>query len=283
MDEQAISQAALNQMSRADLNALGSAYVPEANGQPTSTLTNSATSVADNIFATVAAADSVRDAARKVLLADQRKMEEYIKAEEMRGNIEKPSRLKKAWHAFTSWIGGKKEEEPIIDLSSRREGSPHYGGGYAGDGGGGGSAFGSGSFGHPVNAAVSGTSQSAVWQPTEYSVWRMMEAMDGKPLEGAVFGGQKSGKTQATGALLSSLQAIMGFENLLYGLGANSSYDSPDNVTLRQFVHNDQVTVISCPADIGNLVDRAVSTNEKKVSLVFLGSAVSLEVVLGYY
>ena len=140
-------------------------------------------------------------------------------------------------------------------------------GGGAGAGGafGGGGAFGSGSFGHPVNAAVSGTSQSAVWQPTEFSVWRMIEAMDGKPLAAACFGAQRSGKTQTTGALLHSLQAIMGFENLLYGLGANSSYDSPDNVTLRQFVHNDQVTVISCPADIGNLIDRAVSTNEKKV------------------
>ena len=162
-----------------------------------------------------------------------------------------------------SSLKGKKGGEPTIDLDSRREGSPRYGGGYAGDGGGGAGAFGSGSFGH--HAAVSGTSQSAVLQPTEFSVWRMIEAMDGKPLAAAFFGAQRSGKTQTTGALLHSLQAIMGFEKLLYGLGANSSYDSPDNVTLRQFVHNDQVTVISCPADIGNLIDRAVSTNEKKV------------------
>lgn len=95
-----------------------------------------------------------------------------------------------------------------------------------------------------------------------------MEALDGKPLEVAVFGGQKSGKTQATGAPLSSLQPLINFENIFYGLGAGSDYNSSDNGTLRKFVHNDQVTVISSSADIGDLIDRAVSTNEKKVVVV---------------
>lgn len=127
-------------------------------------------------------------------------------------------------------------------------------------------AFGTGSFGYPADGAMSGISQSAAkLQPTEFSVWRMMEALDGKPLAAAVFGASKCGKTLTTGALLHSLQDVIGFENLLYGLGDSSSYDSPDNETLRRFVHEDQVTRISCPADIGNLIDRAVSTDEKKV------------------
>ena len=69
-------------------------------------------------------------------------------------------------------------------------------------------------------------------------------------------------------------------------------------------VRNDQVTVVNTVSDTNNLVDTAVTTDGPKVaalrcpvmlhlthcdnglvqvSLVFLGSAVSLEVVLGYY
>lgn len=166
------------------------------------------------------------------------------------------------WNRFLTWTGVKKEVplqvrivpteryEERGDVELEQQGNAV--------------AFGAGSFGHPANAAVSSISQSAA-QPQEFSVYKLMEALDGKPLTAAFFGASKSGKTLTTGTPLHSLQSLMGFQNLLYGLGDSSSYDSPDNETLRQFVHKDQVTVISCPADIGNLIDRAVSTHEKKV------------------
>eukprot|EP00729_Bicosta_minor_P008795 gene8795-32691_t len=220
------------------------------------------------MFDTMAAAKSVRDAARGVLLEEQKEKEDYLAAEESKGNIKKTNIVGGALTALTSWFG-KKKEVSSIDLGPRQQEPSLYGGGYAGAdlhprqeeqspvGGGAASAFGGG-----------GAASASELQPQEFSVWMFMEALDGKPLEVAVFGGQKSGKTQATGALLSSLQPLMNFQKIFYGLGAGSDYDSIDNGTLRKFVHKDQVVVISSSADIGDLIDRAVSTNEKKVVVV---------------
>ncbi len=67
----------------------------------------STSSVADRMFDTMAAAKSVRDAAREVLLGEQKEKEDYLAAEERQGNIKKTNIVERAWTAFTSWFSGK--------------------------------------------------------------------------------------------------------------------------------------------------------------------------------
>lgn len=68
---------------------------------------SSATSVADRMFDTMAAAKSVRDAARGVLLEEQKEKDDYLAEEERQGNIKKTNIVERAWTTFTSWISGK--------------------------------------------------------------------------------------------------------------------------------------------------------------------------------
>ena len=81
--------------------------ISTSSGSAAPTLASSAPSIADRMFDTMAAAKSVRDAAREVLLEEQKEKEDYLAAEERQGNIKKTNIVERAWTAFTSWFGGK--------------------------------------------------------------------------------------------------------------------------------------------------------------------------------
>lgn len=81
--------------------------ISTSSGSAAPTLASSAQPIADRMFDTMAAAKAVRDASRQVLREEQKEKDDYLAAEERKGNIKKTSVLQKTWTRFTSWIGGK--------------------------------------------------------------------------------------------------------------------------------------------------------------------------------
>lgn len=79
--------------------------ISTSSGSAAPTLASSAQPIADRMFDTMAAAKAVRDASRQVLREEQKEKDDYLAAEERKGNIKKTSVLQKTWTRFTSWFG----------------------------------------------------------------------------------------------------------------------------------------------------------------------------------
>lgn len=66
---------------------------------------SNATSISDSMFDAMAKAEEVRNAAKQVLIDEQKRNKEYVKAEIQRGNIKETSIFQRAWTSFSSLFG----------------------------------------------------------------------------------------------------------------------------------------------------------------------------------